>query len=206
MPTSFHLQPLLERPRRKPAGETGQGRTLPVGGRGRESSSPTGARGAKTRGLGLVVVAGDGRRSRLASSPPWPRRARAGEGGRTIRDLGRGRGRGQGRGWRGPGSRRPAFAARARPPGLLGGSETAGGEGSGLRTLELGCRIVRHRHGRCTGSWQGWSGRRRRGASRLGMCTVLTKRAAPMGLSKVREGPRLLGVCQETGLWPVGGK
>lgn len=158
-----------------------------MGGRGRESSSPAGARGAKTRGLGLGVVAGDGRRSRLASSPPWPRRARASEGRRTIRDLGRGRGRGQGRGRRGPGSRRPAFAVRARPPGLLGGSETAGGEGSGLRTLELGCRIVRHRHGRCPGSWQGWSGRRRRGASSLGMCTVLTKRAAPKGLSKATQ-------------------
>lgn len=101
--------------------------------------------------------------------------------------LGGGRGRGQGRGRRGPGSRRPAFAARTRPPGLLGGSETAGGKGSGLRTLELGCRIVRHLHGRCPGSWQGWSGRRRRGASSLGMCTVLTKRAAPKGLSKATQ-------------------
>lgn len=161
--------------------------------------------GARRGGLGLEVVAGDGRRSRLAAHLRG-HVAREGRRRPRDRDLGRGRGRGQGRGRRGPGSRRPAFAARAWPPGLLGGTESAGGEGSGLRALELGCRIVRRRHRRCTGSWQGWSGRRRRGASSPGMCTVLTEWAAPKGLSKVREGPRLRGVYQETGLWPVGGK
>lgn len=33
------------------------------------------------------------------------------------------------------------------------------------------------------------------------MCTVPTQWAVPKGLSKVREGPRLLGVYQKTGLW-----
>lgn len=65
MPTSFHLQPLLERPRREPAGETGQGRTLPVRGEGAGSSSPAGA-GGRDEGSRAGSSDWDPRRSRLA--------------------------------------------------------------------------------------------------------------------------------------------
>lgn len=69
--------------------------------------------------------------------------------------------------------------------------ERAGGEGSGLQALELGRRIVRHRHRRRTGNWQGWSGRRRRGAWSPGMCTVPTQWAAPKGLSKILQATQV---------------